>query len=236
MKTFQWLPKTTGQYVIPAGFILNLCANALHYIFFSNVDPFIMADSKSIVEWSLRLLRDIGLTLGLSGMVVVGIRILRNDGFSLKKFIMPAVGFLIMVSMAIIGFYTSAMLNSTFEQLEFPSTHAEKYYKEKINDKNISMAERSKYSKYYAKVKYHEEGTIIEYLTPDGAAVAYQPSEQQIKNIEEIREGKIKIKWAQDSLKKSGLLWVTVAIGSVLLGFFTNRRKEHLTTASTADA
>ena len=217
------IPKTTGQIVITLGFTIHLLGSVVHGVIFSTVDPFTIADGERIFEWSLRILRDLGLIIGFGGMVSFGMRTLRKEKILLKNFFVPSIGLISLICMSLIGFYASEMMNCTLDLFENPINHVEKF-KDKSNDQNITMAQRSKFSEIYATLIYDEQGIIIEYLNPNGELELYQPSEAQIKTRKEMLQNKIAIKWVQSSLEKAGFFWAAIAIISLLLGFFPNRR------------
>ena len=190
MNSFRkWSPKTAADIVVTSGFILYLLGMVLHEILFSSADVFSLVGSERVAEWSLRLLRDIGFAIGFGGMVSFGIRTLRNEGFSFKRLFMPLLAFVFLVSTSSICFYTSAITKGVSEGLDRPIRDIEKFTK-KIDDETIPLSERSKYSLFYAKLKYDEEGSLIEYLTLEGQKKIFQPSDDQINSREKFLENK----------------------------------------------
>ena len=216
-KNFQ---KTNGPIVITFGFVIYLLGAVAHEAYFSNIDPFIIAENERIFEWVLRLVRDLGLTIGFGGMIVFGIRILRRQKFSIKNFIMPATGLAFFVLISFYCFYFSREMESV---LNLPAINTERL-SARINDPNISMTERVKLSELYSVIEYEENGRITEFFNINGEIVTYKPSDEQVKNREEMLFNKFKINWAKDSFYKSGFLWVSIAVSSVVLGFFPNRK------------
>ena len=161
-------------------------------------------------------------------MVVFGMLIMRQEGFSLLKLLMPAIGFFILLSVAMVSFYASARMNPA---VDIPALRLEKL-RRKAQDTSIPLAERSRYSKLYAEAMYDDKGIMTDYLMPDGSTHTYRPSEKEIALRQDITRSTSRIQQVKTALRNTGLLWSGIAFASLLFGLLPLRNNAGAGSAS----
>ena len=217
------LPKSKSEWIILSGFLLSFLAGVVHgnYPF----DPMNATPKVALIEWLIRVVRDLALTAALATMIITGIRLIRKEGFTLKRMLLPTLGF------AIAGGYLCVSLImyqgfTVFQDLTKTPNIPRNKIESTISEKNLPPDKKSKISKFYASLRFSEDGDLINYYTPDGKSELYKPTEKEKQERDDrVKTNKL-IKWMTRSLYLSIYFWAVVIAVCLLLGFFTPIKKK----------
>ncbi len=184
----------------------------------------------AFIEWLLRALRDLGLTAAIATMIIAGIRLIRKEGLTFKRLILPAVGICIAGGWLLISFYGYQAFVTLPDLHRTPDTIRKKM-ETNINSGTLSPEKKAKRSKFYAYLRFQEDGVQINYFTPDGKEELYNPTEKEKKVRNDLLKTQRLIKWMTRSLYLSIFFWVVVIAVSLAVGLLTPVKKENPTSA-----
>ncbi len=214
-KIFRW-PSSISEWIIPLGFAFYIFVD-LFYLIFIDFDPFSASHEVALIEWLIRVFRDVALTTAVATMIIVGIRDIRKSGYTLKGLIYSAVGVFIIVSclfMSVVGY-------QTFKKIaphRTPDTIRD-IIVSRINSTNDSINTKSKISKFYAGILFYEDGVQSNYITESGNIELYIPTNKELEQREALLKSRELSKWGMRSFYLSIYFWIAVLIMSSLLGF-----------------
>lgn len=195
----------------------------LERLLFENFDPLSVSQREATTEWAIRQASGIGLALALSLMLVFGIREIQKECFSIKKLLNLLIAVVFLISLSAFGFYTNSILTKFNE-----SIHPHDFFNEieaDINNTSIPLEKRTGISKFYAKMRYEEDGIITEYLSPEGNKILYEPTAEAKASRAEWQRNKELMAWSQKTTKRAGIQWLAILALSILFGFFPKVKK-----------
>lgn len=208
------------------GFLIYFIADLAHGKF--KFDPLNLSPKVALIEWLLRALRDWGLTAAIATMIIAGIRLIRKEGLTFKRLILPAIGICIAGSCLWVSYYGYQTF-VTIPDLHRTPDEFRKKLEVNINSGTLSPEKKAKRSKFYAYMRFQEDGVQINYFTPEGKEEQYNPTEKERKERDDILKTQRLIKWMTRSLYLSIYFWVVVIAVSLGAGLLTPVKKEHPT-------
>lgn len=220
------LPKNKSEWIILLGFLISFVADLAHDKF--KFDPMNLTPKAALFEWLLRAVRDWALTAAIATMIIAGLRLIRKEGLTFRRLILPVVGACIAGGCLWVSFYGYQTFISIPELHRTPDTIREKM-ENNINSGTLSPEKKAKRSKFYAYMKFQEDGVQIKYFTPEGKEELYNSTEKEKKEREDLIKTQKLIKWMTRSLYLSIYFWVVVIVGSLVVGILTPVKKEHPT-------
>jgi|GEM_PF-5001314 len=218
-KAFE-LPKSKSEWIITVCGIIYLVTIIYLKLFFK-IDPLTATDSVMFHLRLLNLIRDISLAIALSCLIIIGIRSTRKDGFTLKRFMLPVFAILLCLFEAGVALYGNIGL-SHFQRIWADVNASNKeYLKGILDDKDMSLSQRSQYSLKYAIQVWQETGDAIKYVTNDGEEIVYKPSLEEIEKKQEMEKAnELRISGLKNT-KRAYIFWTIIALLSATIGFFT---------------
>ncbi len=220
------LPKNKSEWIILLGFLIYFIADLVHGKF--KFDLVNLTPKVAFLEWLLRALRDWGLTAAIATMIIAGLRLIRKEGFTFKRLILPAIGVCIAGGCLWVSFYGYQTFITLPDLYKTPDTIRKKM-ETNISSEALSPEKRAKRSKIYAYMRFQEDGVQVNYFTPDGKEELYNPTEKEKKERDELLKTQKLIKWMTRSLYLSIYFWVVVIAVSLAMGLLTPIKKEHPT-------
>ncbi|WP_136524541.1 hypothetical protein [Geomonas ferrireducens] len=220
------LPKNKSEWIILLGFLTYFITDLAHGRYKFDLEN--LTTKVALIEWMLRALRDFGLTIAIATMIIAGLRLIRKEGFTFKRLILPALGICIAGGCFLISYQGY----QTFIKLPALSgTTVETRNKMEANIKSgtLSQENKAKRSKMYAYIRFQEDGVQINYFSPDGKEEQYKPTEKEKKEREDILKAQQLINWMTRSLYLSFYFWIVVIAVSLTAGLLTPVKKEHPT-------
>jgi hypothetical protein len=202
------------------GFVLSNFSTA--FIFLKTRPSYAMAVSEGVLRASGSILLAATMAISISETLHQ-----QNEAKVSKKRIAAASG---LVLVAVVLAFMSFRASSEFKKFDKYMQGLDFETKEKIEKKlqtSESMEKKSKLSHLYAQVTFEEEGKIIEYLRPDGKAVAYVPSPESINNRDMVLFLKTHRKVSPPTDIFIGIVWLAsliAAIGLSIRGRTRGRR------------
>jgi len=212
------LPKNKSEWIILSGFLLSFIADVVHSNY--SFDPMNATPRVALIEWLIRVVRDWALTAALATMIIAGIRLIRKDGFTLKRLLFPVIGFVIAGGCLWVSLFGYQRF-SALQEMDRTRNISRNKFETTINLKNLPPDKKSKTSKFIAYMRFHEDGVLVNYFTPDGKVELYTPTEKEKKERDEFLKTNKLINWMTRSLYISVYFWVVVIVVSFALGFLT---------------
>lgn len=224
--TTNLLPKTKSEWIVLLGFLVYFIADLAHDRF--KFDLMNLTPKAALIEWMLRALRDWGLTAAIATMIIAGLRLIRKEGLTLKRMILPTVGVCIAGGWLCMSFYSYQKM-MTVPDLHRTPDEVRKKMEANIHSGTLSLENKAKRSKFYAYLRFQEDGIQINYFTPDGKEELYNPTELEIKERNDLLKAHTIFKRAVRSVYLSMFFWVVVIVVSLGVGLLTPVKKEHPT-------
>jgi len=225
------LPKSKSQWVIAVCCIIYVVLE-LYLNEFFDVDLLTASDRALFRFWLLRVIRDVSLAIALSGILILGIRSLRRDGFTIKRFVLPAVAVLLCLFFTGISIF-GHISTSRIQRILFDINDSYKeHLREWLDVKDLSLTKRSEISLKYAIEVWKESGEAIKYISNDGKEIVYEPSLKEIEESKKMDKANQLIVRGLKGMKRAYIFWPIVALASVAIGFFTPIRRKNQVTES----
>ena len=182
--------------------------------------------AEFFIDWLFRVIRDASLTIALSCMTIFGIRSLRRDGFSTRRFLSPAFAVLFCLFLAILSLFGHNKISQIQRNLFDTPYSLKKNIKKCLDSKDLSLSQRSKISLMYARQVWEETGETIVFITNDGKERVYEPSPEEIEKKKKMDRTDELLNYTLKGLKRAYIFWPIVAIISVAIGFFSRIKKQ----------
>lgn len=199
-----------------SGCLVYLAADLIHGTV--QFDPLNATPKAAFIEWLIRVIRDLSFAAAISVMIITGIRLIRKEGFTLKRLFLPAIGLCIAVvwlSFSLFVYQSSSKLRDLGKTSDALRIKMES----RINSDYFSPEERTKWSRVYANIIFHDDGVLIKYFTLDGKSELYSPTEKEKKDRDEF----VKLNKLMKSVTRGFLMsiyfWVAVIAVNLALGF-----------------
>jgi len=220
------LPKNKSGWIIFSGFLLSFLADVVHDNY--SFDPINATPRVALIEWLIRVVRDWALTAAIATMIIAGLRLIRKEGLTLKRLIMPTIGICIASGCLSVSFYGYHTF-STIPDLHRTPDAIRRKIEANINSGTLNSEQKAKRSKFYAYMRFQEDGVQTKYFAPDGKEELYNPTEKEKKERDDLIKTQKLIKWMSRSLYLSIYFWVVVIVVSLAVGLLTPIKKEHPT-------
>jgi hypothetical protein len=196
-----------------------------------NVDLLTASKESLLYFWLLRLIRDLSLAIVLSSLIILGVRSLRRNGFTIKRLILPLLAFLLCFLITYVTIYGQMRLSQIQNALFDPPDKKEKL-EIWLDNKELTLSQRSKISLIYARQIWKETGKTIVYITNDGKERLYEPSIEEIEGKKMMTKTIVLTAWELKGMKRAFILWPIIAFASVAIGFFTPIKRTNQTVES----
>lgn len=222
-RTTSLYPSKSAEILILLGFILFISAEIFRKYYF-NFDTLAIEIEQSKLEWYIRIVRDIGITTFVASMIIFGIRAIRFYGHTFRRYILPIIGVILTIMLAISSYFVYEKLSELEHQM-----NTSKYLlkiKEKLDEDNFSIKVKSNLSKLYAHEYYITYGKNMTYFDKNGEKVLYSSSKEDIELRNKMMYSRKLFSWSKKALERSIYLWSAVLFISLLLGFFTSIKKD----------
>jgi hypothetical protein len=185
------------------------------------------SDFELFINSIIRTINHFSLPAALSGMIILGIRSIRKIGLFFKTALMPSISFLLILFFIYLSVFPYSVLDDMGEIMESKSHYVNLFasMNESLERKDLSPEKRSAISMDYARIKYEQEGLIIDYVFPDGSISIYKPTVEEVSEHENMLKSEIEaIIWnrlSKRSIMDALLFWILLTISSILVGFFS---------------
>lgn len=211
------LPKNKSEWIILFGSLVYLTADLIHSTV--QFDPLNATSKAAFIEWLIRLIRDLSFAVAISVMIIAGIRLIRKEGFTLKRLFLPTIGICVVIGYLGVSLFVYQNF-SKLQDLGKTSDSLRSKMESSLNSDDVRPEQKATRSKLYANMRYHEDGVLIKYFTPDGKSEFFAPTEKEKKERDEF----VKANKLFQSVKRSSYwaiyFWVAVIALSLALGFF----------------
>lgn len=224
-KAFE-LPKSKSEWVITVCWIIYLVIEIGLDIFY-DIDPYTASDSELFYLWLVHRICFLSRAIALSGMIIIGIRSIRRDGFTLRHSVLPAIAVLFCVLITGISIYGHKALSRIHQTLFDISGNHKERLKEISNNEDLSLSLRSKASLMYAKQVWQETEKNVEYISSDGNGILYKPSVEEIKTKKTMNKSKEFIFEGIKEMKRAYIFWPIFLVANIIIGFLTPIKKEN---------
>lgn len=220
------LPRIKSQWFVVVSAFIYVAIVAYLEIFL-DIDLITANDSMLFHHWLLRLIRDVSLVVCIFGTLILSIRSLRREGFSLRRLVAPTIATLFCIFLAGVSIYSYITMSDIQQKLFYYDNNFTKSLKKSLDEKTIPSSQRSEISLMYAKQVWRETGETISYFTADGNEVVYKPSVEEIETKQKMNRTNELITSSLKGLKIAYILWPLVAAVGIIVGFFTPLKKEN---------
>ena len=219
------LPKNKSQWVIVVGLVVFILID-IYIDYFFTFDPMTATDAQFFHQWLLRIIRDVSLTIALSGMTILGIRSIRRDGFSIRRFLLPAFAVLFFIFLTIFSLFGHMEISLIQRNLFDTRDRFKENLKKCLDREDLSLSQRSKFSLMYARQIWEETGETVVYITNDGKEKVYEPSKEELETKAKVARTDELLTYILKGMKRAYIFWPVVAIMSVAIGFFSPIKKQ----------
>lgn len=224
------LSQNKHEVVIAICFLIYIAIDIYLRNFF-DIDLLHASDSLLFRHSIFKMIQFFSLMIAISGSIIFGIRSLRRDGFSVMRFISPAIGIFLCILTSGTSIYgnimTKEMQETVFDNSKYHSLTQE-YNLEELNQ-NLSLSQRSELSVSHAKFVWQMTGKAIKYIANDGNIITYSPSAEEIEERRLMLRANERLTESRNGMKRAGVICISLAFFSVGLGIFTPiRRKDDL--------
>lgn len=163
-------------------------------------------------------------------LIATGIRCLRNKWSSIKGILLTIIGLgICLFHLAEIEAYKN--IGKTLDEIRPPNYEIIKF---RIENENLPLIAKSKWSKMYAKDKYLYEGKRVEYYSETGESKSYEPTADDIRFRNVTNNSREIWDYNNRSLPTLFKWWIAIGLVSLALGVFTpitkavpNTRSDH---------
>ena len=179
-----------------------------------------LSKEDSFRFWVYSLIRDLGLIILISTMIINGIRSCRINGFKSRAMILLFIGLFLNIGLTIFSGYTYSKLKYISVNL-FDNTdkRIQKMLK-KLNEKDLSKEMRIPLNRMLAEEYYVKQGKLINLIDKNGQQKAYEPSKEDVEFKEEYDLGKKNMDWLLKSFYRAIYLCSSLLFISVIIGLF----------------
>jgi len=178
-------------------------------------------------QWSMWTVRDVGLIVAVVAAIAGGIRLLRAGRAPTRGFVMSVGGGLGCVALTFLAVFAEALAERAVNIADFPTEARLLELETSINEPDLAPETRSSLSRIYAQLRYERDGTVVEWIQPDGRRILYQsnPADREIRAIVDRlhRLGS----WGTVWVERAVLLWVGVGIAGIAIALLFPIRSAH---------
>jgi hypothetical protein len=166
------------------------------------------------------------LAVGLSGMLIIGIRNIKGTGFSIKSISIPTFAILIILFTISLSFYSYDPLKKSINFIKSKPYYSEllSSFESSIDRQDLSANSKNFISKEYARLKYQQSGLIIDYITQTGIVKTYKPDEKEVLQRNAMLKSEVEVvlwdQLAKRALWGSIIFWSLLTIVSIFIGIY----------------
>ena len=216
-------PRKLSDCLVCIGFVAFLVGTvARHLVHVDLLDPVTFRVSKWVLLNSLCFA---GTVLVAVTSIVSSLRSIRRHGFSLGRLAGTLVGLSICIMYAVFSAYMAGMLESGLRMVTDDSETLTKL-ESALSRSDLSDKKRAVLSKMYAEGRFWQKGDLVDYFTPEGRIVRFQPTAEDLR----LRRTQVMVPPILASaiahLRKGPIEWATVGLVSIALGLLTPLRRE----------
>lgn len=213
------LPETRIEWAITGGIVLYLLIGLL-----SALDPVFPI-------WVISPMKAIGnitLVLTFTALIADRIKKIGEDRRSWRNILMLIISMVIPLT-CLSGALSAYYVYSTDLTLFVPERAQLESMAEKLREPDLPPDIRSQLSKFYAKKIYSDYGRIIQYITPDGTSILYEPTLEDKRFRDTVLEGRELFVAGKSSALTVACVWS----GAIMVGIFSgvlilkNTRREY---------
>lgn len=233
LKKKKFLPQTKFEWLVFVSVLIYLAAD-ISSKFLPDYDV-ATSTEYPLSKWLVLFIRDWSIFIGVGGLIIIGLRAIRINGFVMRKLAIAITGYILCGGLIYFSYNTAKSMDNVIEMITNEKIQTK--LKRKIENrefKDKSDANVSRWNKLYAKDKYLTHGVTETYLMPDGSHSKYQPSQKEELEREEFRKNQIWLTNAKNAMERATRNWTIVAILSSLIGLFSPIRKNQLNTQQSA--
>jgi uncharacterized membrane protein len=179
-----------------------------------------LAGTESWMGWILRTLSMVGLFLGIWGIIVFGIRRLRQEGISIKNSFVPVVVVLFCVLAAFLNSRLHKVSGGVSQIFEIQDPNVGEL-DERFASGEIDMETYSEISLRMAQNRFLKDGSITEYTTADDQRVFFEPNESDRQLYMEMHQMRDLFRKVSNVAHWGVYFWSAIALFGTLLGFAT---------------
>jgi hypothetical protein len=186
------------------------------------------SDFELFINSVIITINHFSLAVALSGMIILGIRLIRKRGLTLKTALMPCFSFLFILFVIYLYVFPYSVLNEMGEILESNPHYVNLLaaLNESLERKDLSPDKRAFISKDYARIKYETEGLIFDYVNPEGTLLTYKPTVEEVSKRENMLKFQIEsMVWNRinkKSIMNALIFWPLLTLSSILIGLFSS--------------
>lgn len=218
----------TQKRIITYSFVIFLISKLLEQAF-NNIDISAATNSELFINALIRTFSHFSLAVGLSGMLILGIRDIRKTGFSIKSISIPTFAIILILFFNFLSFHSYRPLEKSIRFIK-----SKPYYTELLSSLESSLErqdlpsnDKTFISKEYARIKYQQSGLVIDYISSNGNLKTYKPTEEEVYQRDAMIKSEVKaIIWnqlAKKTLWGSTIFWALLIIVSILIGIFGSK-------------
>jgi len=175
-------------------------------------------------------LASLGLFIGTTAMVIIGLRKARRSDVCFETLRMPVLGIALCFCIAFSAWYFDRDLK---QQLKMIQEHSQAIIKSPVPYEGIDPKLHSRLSKLAAAARFLYLGSITEYTSPNGEAKMYEPTNEDRQLSRRIEKTREFLESGSSALRGIMYAWIACGLTSTLLGIFlpitTKISKQHLT-------
>lgn len=175
----------------------------------------------------IRVFNHYSLAVGLSGMLILGIRNTRKADYSIKSILMPSISFLLILFFCYLSASPYHILDKSIQFIK-----EKPYYAELLSTMENSLKSEAYQAdsegfvrREIARLKYQQTGLITDYLTPEGFIKTYRPTVKEVTQRNEFLKSEAEVTFWNQLVKRtiwdSMFFWALLTLVSLLIGFFS---------------
>ena len=204
--------------LIAAGFFLFVggayLSKTLYPFSFSHIEKDILYG-----WWLKSLLRDAGIVLIASTIIIGGLRSLRSEGRSLPRGLMVGAGFGICILFLIFNFVAYFQTGKVLQSSDFRDVILK--IERMLEQPDIAENKRIILSRKLAESRYLQTGELMEILDKDNKKGLFRPPKEMIRFKRQNDQTRQLLGWIKERALISIFIWIGVFFISLIAGIFT---------------
>lgn len=204
--------------LVVAGFSLFVGGAYLSKTFypfnFSHVEKDILYD-----WWIKSLVRDAGIVLIASTIIIGGFRSLRSEGRSLPQGLMVGAGFGICILFLIFNFFAYFQIGKILQSADFGDVILK--IERMLEQPDITEHKRIILSRKLAESRYLQTGELMEILDKDNKKGLFRPPKEMLRFKRQNDQTRQLMGWIKERALISIFIWIAVFFISISAGIFT---------------
>lgn len=208
----------TQKRVLIYSFTIFLMTELLKHAY-TDIDFSAATNQELLISSLIRVFNHYSLAVGLSGMLILGIRNTRKAGYSIKSILMPSISFLLILFFCYLSASPYHILDKSIQFIK-----EKPYYAELLSTMENSV-KREAYQadsegfvrREIARLKYQQTGLITDYLTPEGFIKTYNPTVKEVTDRNEFLKLEAEVTFWNHLAKRT--IWDSIIfLGNTYIG------------------